>query len=173
LAYPAYIHITPEVHNFLCPFPDTHIDTAGLQALPSTFILGLFLSLSGGALRIWCYAVLGRLFTYEVTLQPSHTLVRAAPYSIVRHPSYTGLFMHFTGVALMSLSTGGWIRECGIIHSHKAGPWIIIWITLSAYTFVCVWKRGRIEDQLMKQRFGALWETYAGDVPWKFFPLIV
>ncbi|KAI0700469.1 hypothetical protein BC835DRAFT_1266428 [Cytidiella melzeri] len=171
LAHPTIASVPPSVYHTLCPRPSHN--ASNLQSIPPQFWLGLLLATTGCALRVWCYKTLGTLFTYELSLRPTHTLIRTAPYNIVRHPSYTGLFLHFTGVALLHFSPGGWDRECGITTETKSGPWILLWLGLSAYTFVSVWRRGAVEDRLMQKRFGEVWEQYARDVPCKFFPGVV
>ncbi|KAI0809174.1 hypothetical protein BC629DRAFT_1437382 [Irpex lacteus] len=169
LAYPSNVPVSPEIYHTLCPSASP--DTVGLQSITTTFALGVILALCGSAIRTWCYSVLGRFFTYEVSLRPAHALIRDAPYNVVRHPSYTGLFLHFVGVAVVHFSPGGWSRECGMLHT-KAGFFICLWLTLVAYTFVSVWRRGAVEDNLLKSKFGSIWEQYAREVPWKFFPWI-
>ncbi|KAI0341083.1 hypothetical protein BDW22DRAFT_1333253 [Trametopsis cervina] len=169
LAYPDAVSLSPEVYQSLCP-RNSH-DIVGLQSVSSVFTLGALLAISGGALRVWCYRVLGSLFTYEVTLRPAHTLVRQAPYNTVRHPSYTALILQAIGTIAVLFSPGAWSRECGIMHT-KAGPFVILWPMGVAYTCVSVWRRGALEDDLLRKRFGSVWEEYAREVPWKFFPWI-
>ena len=166
-AFPHDHTIPSHVYHTLCPRPEHNVQA--LQRIPASFVLGLVLALSGSAIRVWCYRVLGHMFTYEVSLRPTHSLVKCAPYSIVRHPSYTGVFLHFTGIAILHFSPGGWNRECGIMQT-ASGPWISLWLILSAYTFVSVWRRGDIEDAILREKFGSEWEQYRLDVPFKFIP---
>ena len=170
LAYPSIISLPPTAYQTLCP--SASHNASRIQSITLLFALGVFLAVCGSAIRVWCYSVLGRFFTYEITLRPGHKLVRRAPYSIVRHPSYTGLFLHCTGVAMVQFSPGGWIRECGVMRTN-AGLLITVWIVVSAYATLSIWKRGPIEDELLRRAFGKQWDEYAHDVPWKFFPWIV
>jgi protein-S-isoprenylcysteine O-methyltransferase Ste14 len=76
------------------------------------FVAGALTAISGNLLRQWCFRELGTLFTFEVTILPDHKLVTSGPYSYVRHPSYTGIYMTLLGPTLMALSPGSWLREC-------------------------------------------------------------
>ncbi|KAI0311932.1 hypothetical protein OF83DRAFT_1148657 [Amylostereum chailletii] len=137
--------------------------------MPFAFLLGLFLIMAGCSLRVWCYRVLGRLFTYEVAFRPAHTLVTRAPYKLVRHPSYTGLYMHFIGVAILHFAPGSWNRECGIMYT-RAAIWVWVWLVLGVFMFVSVARRSAVEDRVMKEKFADAWEKYRRDVPFMFFP---
>jgi protein-S-isoprenylcysteine O-methyltransferase len=54
----------------------------------------------GIAVRWWAIVVLGRFFTTDLAVQPGHRIVRAGPYRLVRHPSYSGLLICFLGTGL-------------------------------------------------------------------------
>lgn len=43
---------------------------------------------------------LKRFFTVDLAIQPGHRLIRHGPYRMVRHPSYTGALLCFSGLAL-------------------------------------------------------------------------
>ncbi|WP_232821638.1 methyltransferase family protein [Acidithiobacillus ferrivorans] len=43
---------------------------------------------------------LKRYFTVDLAIQPGHRLIRHGPYRMVRHPSYTGALLCFSGLAL-------------------------------------------------------------------------
>ena len=170
LAYPSMVSVPPTVYHTICP--STSRSISGMQSITPMFAWGVLLAVCGSAIRTWCYSILGRLFTYEVALRPGHTLIRRPPYTIVRHPSYTGFFLHFIGIAIVYFSPGGWIRECSVMRT-SVGSFVIVWLVLVAYVFVCMWKRGALEDQLLQDAFGPEWDQYAHDVPWKFCPWIV
>jgi protein-S-isoprenylcysteine O-methyltransferase Ste14 len=63
-------------------------------------VVGLLLVVAGVAFRLWAMATLGRLFTYQVSIQPGHTIVESGPYRVLRHPSYTGALVALLGVAI-------------------------------------------------------------------------
>jgi protein-S-isoprenylcysteine O-methyltransferase Ste14 len=55
----------------------------------------------GAAFRLWSIATLGRYFRAVVHIQENHHVVRAGPYRILRHPSYTGLLVVLLGISLV------------------------------------------------------------------------
>lgn len=65
------------------------------------FFLGAGLAVAGVGLR-WCaIRTLGKSFTALVTIQPDHAMVQHGLYSLVRHPSYSGLLLVMIGSGLM------------------------------------------------------------------------
>jgi protein-S-isoprenylcysteine O-methyltransferase Ste14 len=62
--------------------------------------VGVFLFVAGLLLRWWAIITLGRFFTVDVTIEKDHELVERGPFSVVRHPSYTGVLLAFVGFAL-------------------------------------------------------------------------
>jgi len=69
--------------------------------------LGVMVFAAGAPLRIWPVFVLGDRFSGLVAIQPGHTLVTDGIYSVVRHPSYLGLFLVSLGWALAFRSGAG------------------------------------------------------------------
>lgn len=61
---------------------------------------GVFLFVVGLLLRWWAIITLGRFFTVDVTIEKDHEVVERGPFSVVRHPSYTGVLLAFVGFAL-------------------------------------------------------------------------
>ena len=55
---------------------------------------------AGTTLRWWAILYLGRFFTVDVAVAADHRVVDTGPYRLVRHPSYAGLLLQFTGMAL-------------------------------------------------------------------------
>jgi len=84
--------------------------TAGIYAstrVPAAGIGGPWLTWSGCAvfalglgLRWYSIIYLGRFFTVNVAIHSSHEVIDTGPYRRVRHPSYTGALLAFTGLAL-------------------------------------------------------------------------
>lgn len=63
------------------------------------YILGLILFVVGMVIRWIAIIHLGRFFTVNVAIALDHQLVTDGPYKYVRHPSYTGAFLIFLGMA--------------------------------------------------------------------------
>ncbi|MEO7931759.1 MAG: isoprenylcysteine carboxylmethyltransferase family protein [Chthoniobacterales bacterium] len=65
----------------------------------SWIVIGVVLFVLGATLRWWSVLHLGRFFTVDVAVASDHRLIDNGPYRFVRHPSYTGLLLEFTGLA--------------------------------------------------------------------------
>ncbi len=113
-------------------------------------------------LRLFCFRKLGRLFTFDLTILPSHTLITTGPYAYVRHPAYAGsLFIHL-GLILTNFTAGSWVTECGITGSmaiglYFASIWFIWW-------FIVGVARCRSEDAELRKMFPKEWGNYASTV---------
>ncbi|KII91452.1 hypothetical protein PLICRDRAFT_104633 [Plicaturopsis crispa FD-325 SS-3] len=164
------------------PLSKISCPTSKPTALHTTpiFLLGTLLALSGAALRLVCFGTLGHLFTFDLTIHPSHTLVTSGPYSWVRHPSYTGSMMMIAGVALALFTPGGWVSECvirGPALASVAGTlvpraWALyaLWAAWWAWTVSVGVSRARAEDAQMHKLFGAEWDMWRARVPAWFLP---
>jgi protein-S-isoprenylcysteine O-methyltransferase Ste14 len=64
------------------------------------FAVGMVLIAAGIGLRAWSIATLGRMFQYQITIQPGHRVITTGPYRYVRHPSYSGIALVLAGIAL-------------------------------------------------------------------------
>jgi protein-S-isoprenylcysteine O-methyltransferase Ste14 len=84
--------------------------TAGEPLLPGPgwlpVAVGLALMLAGMALRLWAVRTLGRFFTVTVDVADDQRVVDRGPYSLVRHPSYTGMLVVYLGIGA---ALDGWI----------------------------------------------------------------
>lgn len=68
-------------------------------------IAGLVIFVLGVVLRWSAIIQLGRFFTVDVAIAEDHRLVETGAYRYLRHPSYTGALLAFTGFAS---SIGNW-----------------------------------------------------------------
>ena len=92
-----------------------------VRAVPATsigisepWLLGISLLLLVGGLVIRWTAILtlGSFFNTSVAIRQDHRVVRAGLFRLVRHPSYSGLFLLFLG---MALSFGNWLSLAAIV----------------------------------------------------------
>lgn len=94
---------------------------AVLRRTPFSDSLGVAVCAFGLFLAIWSRNVLGAEWSRDVELKQGHRLIQRGPYSLMRHPIYTGhllmglgtaiasgLLLAFVGVA--SLAVGFWIK---------------------------------------------------------------
>jgi protein-S-isoprenylcysteine O-methyltransferase Ste14 len=105
---------------------------------------GLVLIALGIALRAWSIATLGRFFQYRIQVQAGHRVVTAGPYRYVRHPSYSGIALVLTGIAL---ATGD------ILSLAAAAVLGCVGLTV----------RIRAEERQLTEALGAEYERFAAD----------
>jgi protein-S-isoprenylcysteine O-methyltransferase Ste14 len=110
-----------------------------------TFWLGAAITLAGLLFCVWARLHLGANWSRSVTVKQDHELITSGPYSIVRHPIYTGLLTGFLGTAIAL----GQVR--GVI------AFLLI---LIAFRF-----KWRLEEQWMREQFGPIYADYARRVP--------
>jgi len=176
--------------NNICPLSGPSTSSSILQNIyPSSSIswqatLGLCLVMFGGLTRASCHRALGKMFTWETSIQKDHKLITSGAYRFVRHPSYTGMLAVSTGYLVLMLSPGTFARECfigptssvGIIQSTVRAS-SLVYVTLVAlyFTDVCSWlvRRSFVEDDMMKGTFGKEWEEWARNVRWRVVPYVL
>jgi len=123
-----------------------------LQSNNLLTIVGVLLIVGGVALRIWSIVSLGKHFTTTVTVHTEHQLIESGPYSIIRHPSYTGAFLAISGVSFLLNS----------VYSI----FITIFLMLLAYYI-----RIESEEKLLKDYFGEKYSIYARNKK-RLFPYV-
>ncbi len=101
---------------------------------------GFAITLAAAAFAVAARLVLGRNWSGTVTVKYDHTLVREGPYSLVRHPVYTGLVFGLFGTAIAFGRT-----EC------------LVGVALAV---IGCWQKWRIEEQFMTEQFGAQYSEY-------------
>jgi protein-S-isoprenylcysteine O-methyltransferase Ste14 len=102
---------------------------------------GAVLNLAGLLLTVWARVYLGGNWSGTITIKEDHELITGGPYRLVRHPIYTGLLLAFIGVAL---ARGEWRGILGVL--------------IAAAAF---WRKLRIEERWMRERFGDKYQTYS------------
>jgi protein-S-isoprenylcysteine O-methyltransferase Ste14 len=98
-------------------------------------------TIAGLLFAIWAREHLGRNWSHSVTIKQGHELITTGPYTVVRHPIYTGILTGFLGMAIAISQVRGFI----------------------AFVLVCLalWIKLRIEEQWMGSQFGEAYATYA------------
>jgi len=105
-------------------------------------VAGLVLVAAGIGLRAWSILTLGRFFQYRIRIQPGHRVVTSGPYRYVRHPSYTGIALVLTGIALAS-----------------GDVWSLLAVAVLGGAGLAV--RIRAEERQLTQALGAEYERFA------------
>jgi protein-S-isoprenylcysteine O-methyltransferase Ste14 len=108
-------------------------------------VLGLVLLISSTVFTLWARAALGTMWSGSPTVKVEHRLRTEGPYSVTRHPIYTGLLGMLLGTALL----------VGL------GRWLVIF----PLAFVFAELRIRTEEQLMLATFPEAYPSYRRRVP--------
>ena len=103
--------------------------------------IGSVMILAGIGIRFIAIRTLGRYFTVNLAIHKDQHIIQMGIYKYIRHPSYTGSLLSFTGFAL---SWNNWITLA------------IIVIPL-LFSFI---NRIIIEEKLLIQIFGTEYEEY-------------
>jgi protein-S-isoprenylcysteine O-methyltransferase Ste14 len=164
--------LSPGNHMMLkfCPkssdkllYPDARLSTLALA--------GCLISTVGAQFRLWAMRSLGKFYTWEVSIRPGHKLCTNAPYSIIRHPGYTGSMLASGGHIIFGLGRGTFVREC-IGGSYPLTFAVVRWV-LGAYVVFGLsglFKRTMTEDKLLKKTFGKEWEEWSRNTRYRLLP---
>jgi len=141
-----------------------------LQLTPMIALGGIVL-ITGSLIRLVTYHYLGKFFRFEASIQRDHKLVTGGPYSIVRHPGYTGLIISYLGWFVWQFWEGSWVRESGLWNTAQGKlatlSYTVIMIFGSLYL---VLMRMSNEDEALRKHFGEQWEDWAKKVPYYVVP---
>ncbi|EED80060.1 predicted protein, partial [Postia placenta Mad-698-R] len=129
------------------------------------FLIRASIATLGGFICYKCHYELGRLFTYEVTIQQNHQLVTTGPYAYVRHLSYTSIIVSYVGMGVCLASPGSWLKECRVLDTFAGKIAVCLYVVYTLWGTVTVVARTSLEDRLMKEQFGGEWNKWAQNVP--------
>ena len=114
-------------------------------ANPWTAVLGVAITAAGLGFAVWARAYIGTNWSSSVTIKRGHELITGGPYSLVRHPIYTGLLTGFLGAAIAIARVSG--------------------LVAFALVFALFWFKLRLEERWMRIQFGEVYAQYAQRVP--------
>ncbi|KAF5323799.1 hypothetical protein D9619_012949 [Psilocybe cf. subviscida] len=161
-------------HPFLARMSSLLLSKIDAGAIQSSIIanLGAGLMITGALIRVLTYRYLGRLFTFSLSIHRDHYLVTSGPYSIVRHPAYTGLLIANSGWFLWHLSRGSFFMSGLGLERTLLGKAVVGLWGLSAMGGILYATLGmlREEDDVIKKEFGKEWEEWARRVPYMLIP---
>jgi protein-S-isoprenylcysteine O-methyltransferase Ste14 len=107
-------------------------------------IFGAAVTIAGIAIAIWARFYLGTNWSASVTVKQDHQLIRAGPYSVVRHPIYSGLLLAMLGTAI-------YVGEIRGLFAVALATW--------------AWKmKSRLEEAYMESEFGDQYVSYRREV---------
>lgn len=105
---------------------------------------GLALTVAGLALAVWARFYLGGNWSTLVELKKDHQLIRSGPYTIVRHPIYSGFISATLGTAILQRKLHG---------------------LLAFLLMTVVWSyKSRLEEAFLVDQFGAEYDRYRKQV---------
>jgi protein-S-isoprenylcysteine O-methyltransferase Ste14 len=105
---------------------------------------GLALTVAGCAFAVWARILIGNNWSANVTVKQDHRLIRKGPYSIVRHPIYSGFLLGLLGTAL---ALGEWRGIAGL-----------------ALAFIGWRMKSSLEEAFMVAQFGEEYVAYEREV---------
>ena len=112
-------------------------------------IVGVGLSVYAAVFLLWATATLGRFLVPQAVVFRDHELVTNGPLRHVRHPAYSGDLALWLGAALGTLNLG----------------LLLLWPLAVIGNFL----QSRVEEDLLRTKFGASYESYARRTP-RFIP---
>ncbi|KAF9262069.1 hypothetical protein L218DRAFT_960685 [Marasmius fiardii PR-910] len=147
-------------------------------------LLFLFLPIMGQLIRTACYRAFRGTFRFDLAAGgENRPLIMDGPYSVVRHPAYTGSWLIVIGIIGYHFSPGTWIHErlFGSLHyvDVPGSSWgymdpvvmvVGVWVGLILAVQVLLTIRTRDEDELLKGHFGDVWERWRSCVRYKLVP---
>lgn len=131
--------------------PAIYIATGFPQALDQDFsasraVFGLLVFLASLVLFRATHKALGRNWSVTLAVREEHALVTTGVYRFVRHPMYTAFWL--------------WaIAQAFTLQNWLAGP-----AGLIGFGTLYFFRVGR-EEALMRETFGAVWDSYAARTP--------
>ncbi|KAJ8079764.1 hypothetical protein PM082_016586 [Marasmius tenuissimus] len=162
-------HLPPNLHLLDTTSTGvTLVPDPTLSHLRPLAILALLTGISGCLIRIACFRSLGSGFTFENTT--AQRLITTGPYSLVRHPSYLGLWLILVGLPGYHLSNGSWIVESGFLNLQVGKVLVYGWVTIAVAVATLLMMRARHEDVSLRERFGEEWEAWSGRVRYRVIP---
>lgn len=105
---------------------------------------GVMLTIAGLGLALWARFYLGGNWSALVELKQDHQLVQSGPYSIVRHPIYSGFVLATLGTAMLYGELRGLIAFA---------------LILTAWGY-----KSRLEEAFLLKQFGAQYDQYRRQV---------
>ena len=120
----------------------------GMRLWPRSFALywtGVALLAAGLLFAVWARVHLGRNWSGAVTVKEGHELIRTGPYTLTRHPIYSGLLLAVIGTAITSGTLRAWVG-----------------VVIIAVAFAV---KVRAEERFMRETFPGEYERYCEEVP--------
>ena len=151
-----------------------HSPSQQIGTLSPAFLIGICLMITGSLVRLHCFRVLGQFFTFELSIREKHKLVTSGPYSIVRHPAYTGGVCMQLGHVLVLFDRNSWlVAASGLFPLDEVFLTQVLWclrVLATSLPLAIITTRMNNEDAMLEKAFGQEWRAWAKKVPYKLIP---
>ena len=151
-----------------------HTSSQQIATLSPVFLAGICLAITGALFRLYCFRVLGQFFTFELSVRSDHKLVTSGPYSIVRHPSYTGGLCMQLGHVLAIFDRNSWlVASSGLFPHDEVSLTQVLWclrVLATSVPLMIITTRLNNEDAMLEKAFGKEWRVWGKKVPYKLVP---
>ena len=117
------------------------------------FAAGIAVMLVGGVIRQYAVRTLDDYFTTTVRIHENQQVVDTGPYRWVRHPSYTGGLLEYTGIGLI---LGNWMSLLTVVGG-----------LVMAYVY-----RIRIEERTLSEELGEPYQRFLERTPYRLIPYV-
>ena len=121
------------------------LSVALYAAVPIVAWTGVALVAVGLSYAVWARLHLGRMWSARVTLKTEHRIIKTGPYTITRHPIYTGMLLALVGTVLVRDTVAA-----------------LVGFALIAAGFVL---KLRQEEGMLTEHFGDDYRVYRQEVP--------
>lgn len=124
--------------------PVLFLDLRFLPVNKLLFWIGAIITAGGLYFSMWARRYLGKNWSQAVTIKEDHELITDGPYSMARHPIYTGLLFGFVGT---SIALGEWRGVIAV-----------------ALVFGVLLHKLKLEEKWLHEQFGEPYEIYCQKV---------
>jgi protein-S-isoprenylcysteine O-methyltransferase Ste14 len=127
----------------LAALASNRLTSAALPDGAVTFWIGVLITWAGIGLRWSCFRTLGSYFTFSVMTSPDQRVIGSGPYRVVRHPSYAGLLLILSGIAI-------------VVHANWVSLAAMIVLSLAGLAY-----RIRVEEAALSLTLGDAYTSYS------------